>query len=45
MNKARRLYRCAHCGKRVFRFSDKQWIASMCDITQRVVRLVLIHRP
>jgi DNA-directed RNA polymerase subunit RPC12/RpoP len=44
VKKARRLYRCAHCGKRVFRVSAKQWIASLCGASGRMVRLVLLHK-
>jgi hypothetical protein len=34
------LYRCRHCRKVVKRQSDKKWIKSYCDDTQRYVRLM-----
>ncbi len=44
MKKARRLYRCRHCEKRVYRVSDRQWIPSMCDTTGRMVRLMVVNK-
>ena len=32
-------YRCKHCKKIVTRESDKQWIKSYCDDTDRYVHL------
>lgn len=33
-------YRCKHCGKVVERDSDKKWVKSYCDTTDRTVHLV-----
>jgi len=35
-------YRCAHCGKVVERDSDKAWIKSWCEETQRNVHLIRV---
>jgi ribosomal protein L37AE/L43A len=35
-------YKCKHCGKIVERDSIKQWVASYCESTGRLARLVLI---
>jgi hypothetical protein len=45
MKKARRKYKCKHCGSVMWRVSDKQWIKSFCDKTCQDVRLTLIHKP
>jgi hypothetical protein len=44
VKKARRLYRCAHCCKRTYRISDKQWINSLCMENGRMVRLAVVHK-
>lgn len=36
-------YRCKHCGKVVRRKSDKAWIPSYCEKTEKNVRLVRIR--
>lgn len=35
-------YRCKHCKKVVKRNSNKQWIRSYCDKTEKFVRLILV---
>jgi ribosomal protein L37AE/L43A len=45
MKKARRLYYCPQCLKRVYRFSDKLWIPSECDKVDRTTRLQLVKKP
>lgn len=32
-------YDCKHCGKRVWRESDKQWVKSFCVDSNRTVHL------
>ena len=32
-------YRCPHCGKVVERPTGKQWFASLCDETGKMVRM------
>jgi phage FluMu protein Com len=38
-------YRCKHCGKTVQRDSDKAWIKSYCDDTDRDVHLMRVKEP
>jgi phage FluMu protein Com len=35
-------YRCKHCGKVVERDSNKAWVKSWCDKTQRDVHLTRV---
>lgn len=43
MTKHKRRYRCKHCGKTVYRVSDKQWMTSYCEGTGRKSRLWLVR--
>ena len=33
-------YDCKHCGKRVWRESEKEWVKSFCDLSDKNVHLV-----
>lgn len=39
-----RKYRCVHCGKALLRRSDKLWVKSYCESTQRTVHLQLVNK-
>jgi len=43
MVKRKRKYRCIHCGKIQLRVTDKQWVKSYCEISEKYVHLVLVN--
>ena len=42
MKKIKGKYHCRHCGKIVNRISNKQWIKSFCEKTDKWTRLTLL---
>lgn len=40
---AERAYKCKHCGKIVYRESNKKWLKSYCIDSGKYVRLMLVN--